>query len=199
MVLLLAECGYTECSITILSILDSSGLTFTQRVSYAPNDRLWEYYARATSPLTSDNITVVYSCASYCSGIGGIQVLAIHGANTRGVFDPNPSIPATCASPSCGDCTASYNFGTCSVSIQTSAMDFVIAATAINDAGVCGDGIGGVPGFTTITTSNGRFEVDYAIITKSSTHVVFNCNGTDAMAIVVDAISFQGAFGITSK
>src|SRR6266540_1791938 len=74
-VLLIVECGYSYCPITISSIIDSSGLTFTQRVSYAPNDKLWEYYARPTSPLKSDNITVVFSADATI----GIQVLAIHG------------------------------------------------------------------------------------------------------------------------
>ncbi len=200
-VLLLAECGYTYCPITISSIIDSSGLTFTQRVSYTPSDKLWEYYARTTSPLKSDNITVVFSCISYCFGLHGIQALAIQGANTRGIFDPSPSIPATCASPTCDDCTA-YDLGTsCSVSIQTSTQDFVIAITAINDAGPCGARLDyqGVQGFTTLTTNPGyagNFEIDYAITTTPQNNIVFSCKGTDAWAIVVDAISFRGAFGI---
>jgi hypothetical protein len=58
---------------------------------------------------------------------------------------------------------------------------------------------GGVQGFTTITTNKGYggwFEVDYEITSVPQTNVMFNCNGTDAVAIVMDAISFRGAFGI---
>src|SRR2546422_1713140 len=150
-VLLLAECGFTYCPITISSITDSSGLAFSQRVSYAPNDKLWEYYARATAPLKSDNITVVFSCTPFCFALHGIQVLAIHGPNTREIFDPNPSIPAAepCPGSSCGTC--STDGGTCSASIQTSTLDFVIVSTAINDAPPCGDIYRQPPpGFTTI-------------------------------------------------
>ena len=174
-----------------ISIIDSSGLSFSQRLSYTTSG-LSEYYARATSPLRSDNITVI--------GSPFTQVLAISGANTRAIFDPNPSIPAMCSQPNCGDCTVYY--GTCSVSMQTSTIDFVVATTAINDAGACGGylgSFGGVPGFTTITTNNGysgNFEIDYTITAMPQTKVVFNCNGTEATEIVVDAISFRGAFGI---
>ena len=41
-------------------------------------------------------------------------------------------------------------------------------------------------------------EVDFAITTVAKSTVVFSCDGTDATAIVVDAISFRGAFGIHS-
>ncbi len=49
-------------------ITDSSGLNFTQRIAYSGiggSASLFEYYARATSPLRSDNITIVlpYSLA----------------------------------------------------------------------------------------------------------------------------------------
>jgi len=121
-----------------------------------------------------------------------MQTFAISGANTVGVFDPNPSIPATvsCPGTGCGDCTANFRQGTCSASIQTSTIDFVVASTAINDAGPCGPSYpnGQAPGFTNITNQNGRFEIDYTITTTPQTTVEFDCNGTDAAAIVVDAV-----------
>jgi hypothetical protein len=47
-------------------------------------------------------------------------------------------------------------------------------------------------GFTRISAPNGNFEVDYTI-TKVSSQVEFDCNGTDATAIVVDAITASGS------
>ena len=44
-------------------------------------------------------------------------------------------------------------------------------------------------------TSN--FEVDYAIITVPQPTVVFDCRSTDAVGIVMDALSFEGPFGIS--
>ena len=188
-IILVAQCGCDGIS----SIIDSSGLTFTQRISYGSGnflgDMLWEYYARATSQLISENITVVFSTDTWRHGI---QVFGVKGANTRSIFDPGPNIPATATCPGVG-------LLPCSISIQTSTIDFVVAGTAINDAGACGDGLGGVPGFTTIMANNGWFDAYYAITTVPKSNVAFNCDGTDVTAILVDAISFRGAFGISSS
>jgi len=194
-IIVVLECGDgNPCKVS--GVIDNSGLTFVQRISYRNSDlvgnTLWEYYAITTSPLNSDNITV--AAPGCCEGM---QVVAIHGANTRAVFDTNPSTPATCSGTACGNCYADWNTnpGTCSASIQTSGMDFVIASTQINDAPPCGGysyspaGYTPPPGFTNITNQNNRFEVDYTITTTQQSNVVFNCNGTDASAIVADAIS----------
>src|SRR5438445_5882981 len=185
----------TSGGTNITSVTDNNSLTFTERISYTSqtevsggfggNQTLWEYYAIAPSPLNSDNITVVGD--KCCYSVLGMQTFAISGANTVGVFDPNPSITATvsCPGTGCGNCTANFRQGTCSAFIQTSTTDFVVASTAINDAGPCGPSS---PGFNNITNQNGRFEVDYTITTMSQTTVEFDCNGTDAVAIVVDAI-----------
>src|SRR5256885_3331772 len=114
-------------------VLDSNGLTFNKRITYTPPPPaggigLWEFYARATSRLASDNITVLFSTSlglnfSTSPGLSGMQVLAIHGAYARSIFDPNPSIPVrvSCPGAACGNCYA-YNYSTtCSASMQTSA------------------------------------------------------------------------------
>src|SRR5690348_9174282 len=84
-----------------VSVSDSSGLNFVQRLSFVSGpsntcqvcqSTVLEYYAVANPPLTSDNITV--SASGCCSAIFGVQTLAISVANTRAVFDMDPSIPA---------------------------------------------------------------------------------------------------------
>ena len=189
----------TYCNTGISHITDSSDLNFTLRVSHVNGcyGTLWEYYAISTARLNQDNITVLAD--QCCNTIMGMQVLAVHEANTLGVFDPDPSTPAgvSCPGKGCGDCTANFGKGTCSVSIRTSTLDFVIASTAINGAPACGPHYqtGQVQGFTSLMPNqNGRFEVDYAITSLQQTTVVFACNGTDASVILVDAISFHGAF-----
>jgi len=180
------------CGCGISSIIDSSGLNFTMRISFNSrgsfSDGLFEYYARTASPLRSDNITVVFSANTWRHGI---QVLAIHRANTLDIFDSNPTMPAMV---SC----IGVQLLPCSASIDTSTMDFVVAGTTIADAGPCGvvQGVGGVPGFTTITTNNGYggwFEIDYTMTTNSHSNIVFNCDDTDPTAILMDAISLRGA------
>jgi len=87
----------------------------------------------------------------------------------------------------------------CSVSIQTSTMDFVIASTSIQDAGPCGHAYprGIVPGFTSLVPNQKNdFEVDYAITTVAPSNVVYSCTATDATGVLVDVISFHGAFGL---
>ena len=188
----------TGSNTTTLALSDSSGIVFTERLSYASSEfhggMIREYYAVSISPLNSDNITVVPD--QCCYTIRGMQVLGVSGADTSTIYDQNKSVPATVSCPSevCGYCHADANTnpGTCSASIHSSGADFVIVATQINDTPGCG-GYSSSPagyrppsGFTRITAPNGNFEVDYTI-TKASRQVEFDCSGTDATAIVVDA------------
>jgi len=193
----------TTSNTTTLTLSDSSGLIFTQRLSHASREfhggMIWEYYAVASSPLNSDKITVIPD--QCCYTIRGMQVLGISGADTSTIYDQIKSVPATVSCPSdlCGYCHADANTnpGICSASIQPSGADFVVATTQINDAPGCGGysnspaGYRPPPGFTRISAPYGNFEVDYAI-TKASSQVEFDCNGTDATAIVVDAIMASG-------
>ena len=175
-ILLVVQC-WSHCSLNISSINDKSGLSYGLR-AYFPSISYWEYYARTTSPLTSDNITVVFS-ESWTLKM--MQVFAVKGAS-RGIFDPNLSSPANIS------CTLSLGVSPCSSSIETSTQDFVIASTTINDDPACN-----VPsGFITVGNAGGYFEVDYLIASKEAGNVLFSCTGTEPMSIVIDAISFYG-------
>ena len=189
------------------TVSDSSGLSFVQRVSYSsttyPPLTMVEFYAVAASPLNNDNITVS-DAPRYTNGM---QAFAIHGADTATLFDQNPSIPATvsCPGPDCGYCYADYNTnpGTCSASIQTSASDFVVATTAIRDALPCGGyptspaGYVPPPGFTHILASD-TFEVDYTLSANPPNSVKFDCNGTDVVGIVLDAVAATSSQNVNS-
>src|SRR6266581_2329106 len=170
-IVLVVECGYTSCDGNVSSITDSSGLSYTLRTSYAPNDKLWEYYAIAFAPLSSDNITVVVSGWPAC-----MMLFDITGANTATVFDIAPSLPASTP------CTGA--FGDCTISAETSAVDFVIASTAINDAGACKASTG----FTEVTQGGGALDVDYQIVDASGSKTYFTCSGTEPTSIVLDAL-----------
>ena len=176
-IVLVAECGFLQCNASVTSLTDSSGLAFNQRILFAPNDRIWELFARATAPLSSDNITIVLS-----SFFPSIVVFAVREANARAVFDNNPSLPGTVACPGSG------LPGACSVLAQTSTTDLVIASVALNDAPACGEHSGGPPEFTHIDGAGGLLEVDYQIV-AAQTNVLFSCTGTEPAAVVIDAIS----------
>jgi len=195
------------CS-TVPSIKDSSGLVFNRRAS--TNASLVEYYATADGPLRSDNITLVFpnifgiyaAPYQYCplADRGGVfcpvQVLAVHFASGQ-VFDPNPSVPATVSWSECVGACVRYCVSECSLSIQTSRQDLVIAIVSMPDAFACGGPTPpyphNVPGFTTLTGGprGAVFEIDYVVTGPQST-VVFTCSGTLVDSIIIDAIPLKG-------
>lgn len=180
-----------ESQASVSAIIDSSGLKFSLRFS---NSQLSEYFARTGSPLRSDNVTVVSAGMPW----GAMQVIAVHSAVTPGIFDHDPTVPATCTSSGCGICRADEsNPGLCSISLRTSSIDFVVAAVAVSDAPSCGGGTGGgVQGFTTLVhsgqgTFSSIFELDYMVSTVPGSTVVFGCSGTDVESIVMDAVALN--------
>src|SRR2546422_8515409 len=172
-VVLVAECGFRSCNGNVSSVTDSSGLSYALRVSYGPNDRLWEYYAIAPTPLSSDNITVAVS-----GFLIGWMVFAVKGANIATPFDIAPSLPATIS------CPGAPGRNDCTVSTETSTLDFVIASTAINDA----EGCTASTGFTEVTQMGGALDVDYQIVDTLGSKTYFTCSGTDPTAIVMDGL-----------
>src|SRR5947199_561663 len=89
---------------------------------------------------------------------------------------------AACAGPGPNDCT---------VSAETSAVDFVIASTAINDAGACTASTG----FTEVTPAGGSLDIDYQIVDTLGAKTYFTCSGTDPTAIVLDALTSSNPHG----
>ena len=181
-IILVAECGFYVCNDSISSITDSSGLNFTPRVLYSPNDELWEFTAIAPSPLTGDRINVTYS-GNPTYGLQ-IQVIAVAGVDPSAIFDQDPSIPAT---EPCATITQyGIQYDPCSLSIQTSGVDFVVAIVSINDAGACT-----VPSDFNQIIAGGRLEVDYQIASIPG-DVAYDCSDTDSMSLVMDAIAVNG-------
>jgi hypothetical protein len=174
-IVVVVECGYISCSDNVSSVTDSSGLAYSLRTSFTPNDRLWEYYAIAPTPVSSDNITVLVSGHRFFE----FMVFAVRGVNTAAVFDLSPSLPATMA------CAGGPGPNDCTVSAVTSAVDFVFASTAINDAGACKASTG----FTEVIPAGGALDVDYQIGDASGGKTYFTCSGTDPTAIVLDALT----------
>lgn len=190
-IILIAECGYLECSATISSVTDSVGLVYKLRTSFAPSDRIWEYYARAESPLTNDSFHIT---GVSISGNLVLQVFAVNLVNTNAIFDPSPSLPVTI--PCSGNTGSS-----CFASIGTLTHDFTIAIEAINDDNGCAV----ENGFTEITPGGrtfGRLEVQYRVVGATQDNIIFTCEptvfpggttqSTAPRALMVDALSFRG-------
>lgn len=180
-IIVLLKCTAATCNAENTTVTDTSGLTFTRRISFgmgtnpAGNISLLEFYAIADSPLDSDNIT-----AAPFSTYGVFPViLAVRGVDTHIIFDPNPSLPAVCMPP------GSHNGGwdQCTTHFLTTGNDLIIVNMAINDDAPCI-----VPqGFVNIT-AGGYQEVDYRIADRSENSFSFTCTGTNPEAITIDAL-----------
>jgi len=86
----------TQTAPTVSSV-SGGGLTWTLRASVTESggysqDRLYEYYAIASAPLTSVVITATLSASS---NYVNMNALGINGANTGSPFDPHSGLPAT--------------------------------------------------------------------------------------------------------
>src|SRR3989475_13239220 len=85
-IVVVAQCvAFLSCNVTISSVVDSGGHTWALRAAYTPSRELWEYYAIANFPLTSDRIAVNWS------GSGGLEFAAfgVSGANTESPWHPS--------------------------------------------------------------------------------------------------------------
>src|SRR5207247_10535839 len=129
------------------------------------------FSAIAPSPLTVDRIKVPYS-GNPTFGLQ-VHVIAVAGVDPFSIFDHDPSIPAT---EPCATITQyGIQYDLCSLSIQTSGVDFVIAIVSINDAGSCT-----APSDFNQIVAGGRLGFDYQIASTPG-DVVYDCSDTACM------------------
>ena len=177
-VIVLLECPYSFSTCTnSSSVTDSNGLVFTPR-GFARG--IAEYYAVASEPLESDNITVNVPGQSCC---WLMQAFGVAGVDVNTIFDPDPSLPSATSCPGVG-------LLSCSASINTSGRGFVFAATAINDAGGCNtlSGFAPVGGFD---SGGGAGDADYQVVEESQNNLTFTCSHSDPVEILMDAVSLS--------
>jgi hypothetical protein len=158
---------------TNITGITGPGLSFTRRSRVAGSNTTDEWYAVASSPLSSASIVITYgSSGQYYSA----AVFAISGANTSTIWDSNGGIPVT------GATAADPTFST------TNANDIVIGY-------LCFSGSTPSPtagsGWTQIAApSGGYFLVQYQIFSSpqsGTTCAVGTGSGTEA-GYIVDAI-----------
>ena len=186
-IVLVAQCtAFLSCNVTISSVGDSGGHTWTLRAAYTPSREIWEYYAIANLPLTSDRIAVNWS------GSGGLEFAAfgVSGANTRNPWDPSPKLPLeeTASGSICQ--VDSHGFTICTVAFSaTGALDFVIVSTAVNDDQVCQV----TPPFTNLDGYDGVVGLDNAITNLGGPKPrSFVCANSDPVLFLVDALRGPG-------
>ena len=179
--------GYeTSSSIHISSISDGDGLTWHTRKQLSNSGQggeTEEWYAIASTALSSDTITVTYSSSSTT---GGITAFGISGANTNSPFDPNLASPVTNTGSS----------STPSVSLTTTnANDLIIGIVSCYKSS----------GFSTITVgsaftqaagpANPQCSSEYGVpeyetvsSTQSGLAVGFSLSSTASWSMIGDAV-----------
>jgi len=187
-IVVVAQCvAFLSCNVTISSVVDSGGHTWTLRAAYTPSREIWEYYTIATSPLSSDRITVAWS------GSGGLEFVAFgaSGANTRHPWDPSPRLPLEEAATSSICSTNSLGYTICTLTFfAIAAEDFVIISTAVNDDQVCQV----TPPFANLDGYDGVAGLDYAITNLGGSKLrSFVCANSDPVLFLVDAIRGPGS------
>ena len=157
---------------------DDAGLTWTLRKQFNTGLTIrhtYEYYAIATSALSSDTITIT------ADSNRTIRALAfgISGANTSTPYDSNASLPAT---GSCSFCTS------LSISINTSNADDFIIGLFANGGGGGTEG----SGYTLITkvSTGPMILAEYKIVstTQSGLGVTETATGNQPLTGIADAV-----------
>ena len=183
MIVLVAQCiAFLSCNVTISSVADIGGHTWTLRAAYTPSREIWEYYTIANSPLSSDRITVAWS------GSGGLEFVAfgVSGANTRRPWDPSPGLPLEETATSSICYTNSQGYTICTVTFSAvAAQDFVIISTAVNDDQVCHV----LPPFANLDGYDGVAGLDYVITNIGGPKTQsFVCINSEPVLFLVDAL-----------
>ncbi len=163
---------------TVTSVVDNDGHIWTLRAVISGRNPIWEYFAIANSPLSSDRINVTWAKTPFI-GYDAFIVFGVSGANIHNPWVPKFPVEIT-----------GWDGSSVAVSVA-GAEDFVIVSTAVNDAPPC---------FTTTDITPFRNigeigagvygEADYFIAsTGGSTTVSFFCNPhSDPMTFLGDAL-----------
>jgi hypothetical protein len=167
--------------VTVSSVTDSKSLTWTARASAtSTKPELFTYWAVASSPLSSDTITVKMSG----SGNLDLFVFGISGADTSSPFDPNAAVPASAHGSSTSP----------SVLISTTGTDDMLigALAAANNPTVTAGS-----GFTKVS-ANDNYPVaaaEYKLVSsaQSNTAVSYTLGTSENWNIIADAVVAPGA------
>lgn len=173
---------YPSCS---FSISDTSLLTWSNRTRivygrYDGNyqDQFQEFWARSSSPLSSDVVTEsIIGCATEYNGL---QVFGVSGADFNNPFDSSPGVPG---------------IGSDSTSGQQSVTTATVSTASPGDMLFAGaqHGTSAVPavqsGFTMITSAGGAgTEYEIASSTVSNLGVTFTFSTSSYWQMIADAL-----------
>jgi hypothetical protein len=167
---------------TTTATLTSPHLTFTKRatVNRFGNQFLDEYYAVATSPLTSEVITATMTGTPSSNFYIILDAFAVNGANVSSPFDPNGSLPGLVG-------TSTGNVGTWPIGSTTNSNTLIFGAMFFDATGSPTIGSG-----WTALGSTFNYLSEYKIVSSPQTGLQAtsgNAPSTDVDTGILDAIS----------
>jgi len=170
---------YSGSSSITISSISSTHLTFTERgsVNNANHEEIEEWYAIASSPISSETITVTFSGTAYATG----TIFGISGANTASPFDSNSGSPKT-ATGNSGTAASISGFST------SNANDMIIAAYGAPGSA---DSVTVGSGYTMIYHGHNpqNFGSEYQVVSSTQSSVTLGFTGnTNYWAAIVDAV-----------
>ncbi|HUI01268.1 MAG TPA: hypothetical protein VLX56_06530, partial [Nitrososphaerales archaeon] len=187
---IILSAGTSSSSATVSSVSDTGGHSWTHRASESgnPSVEVEEWYTTASSPLSSDSITVTWSGA----GDNTFSAFGISGVNTASPFDSNGALPAK----STGTST------TPSVTVSTSNandMVFGLLANEHTSAAVCHtetDGTGftdtGATQCATGGSASQNNDQEYEVVSSTQTNLAIpfttSSGGSNQWAMIGDAV-----------
>ena len=167
--------GYSTSAPT-WTVSDTNGLEWTQRISYqypGGDYYLVEFYAVASSTLSSDTITPSGATIDY------VLALGISDANTTSLFDPNVPNPVTSYVPSGTSISATIT--------TTNSNDIIIAAaSSLNGATTFTAG----SGFTLLASGSVTANAEYEVTSAPQSNLAVNMSDTpvNTWQMIVDAV-----------
>ena len=175
-----------ESCLPTLGTPTASGLIFTLRKS--DSEPLGEWWALATSTLTSETITITIAESGQCGGnlVATLIVWGIAGANTVTPFDPHLGLPSeNSGSGSSGSVVVSTSNG------NDMLLGMVGGYCTSDSILVCPGGGTAGPGFTVIKPDSGAIAAsEYEVVssTQSGLTVTINFGGSTPWDMFGDAV-----------
>lgn len=198
---IILSAGTSSPAASVSSIVDSASLAWTHRATETgpTSVEMEEWYAVASSPLTSDSITVSWSG----SGDNTFEAFAISGADISSPFDPNPALPAVATgtgnNPSVTISTSNANdivFGLLANEHQSAFCHTETTGGGFTDTGAaqsCALGSG----------SSQNSDQEYRIVTSTQTNLAASFTtsngGSNEWAMIGDAVVQSPAEGSTTS
>jgi hypothetical protein len=183
--------GTSSSSTSVSSVSDTGGHTWTHRSTETGSTtvEMEEWYTTASSPLSSDSITVTWSA----SGDNTFEAFGISGANTAGPFDTNGGLPAKTTGTG----------GSPSVSVSTSNANDMVFGLLVNEhtsANIChtetvGSGFtdtGAAQSCASGSNTSQNSDQEYEIVSSTQTNLAIpfttSSGGSNQWVMIGDAV-----------